>query len=136
MTRLFHPIKAPVFALGLVVSLTSLSFADGMRLDAVQEKRAAALSHELRCMVCQNQSIDESDAPLARDLRQLVREKILSGASDQAIKSDLVARYGEFILLNPAFEPSTYALWGAPLLTMVIGLGLAWRWIKNQTPEA
>ena len=83
--------------------------------DRQLEARARALSAELRCLVCQNQSIDDSDAPLARDLRLLVRERLKEGDSDAAVRSFLVARYGEFVLLKPAFGPHTWALWLAPL---------------------
>ena len=125
-----------VCAFALALSVTPALRAAEPNLSLADEQRATALSHELRCMVCQNQSIEDSDAPLARDLRQLVREKIALGESDTVIKNDLVARYGEFILLNPAFEPSTYLLWGAPVVALLIGFALAWRWIKNQRFEA
>ena len=91
------------------------------------ESRARDLSRELRCMVCQNQSIDDSDAPLARDLRLLVRERITAGDSDNQVLDFLVARYGEFVLLKPRFEGHTLLLW---LLTplLLIGGGVAlWR---------
>jgi cytochrome c-type biogenesis protein CcmH len=83
--------------------------------DPALEARARALSAELRCMVCQNQSIDDSDAPLAADLRVLVRERLTAGDSDAEVIGFLVARYGEFILLKPRFGWHTVALWGAPL---------------------
>ena len=88
------------------------------------ESRARALSQELRCMVCQNQSIDDSDAPLARDLRLLVRERIASGDSDAQVIDFLVARYGEFVLLKPRFSSHTLLLWLLPPLALVGG-GLA-----------
>src|ERR1700741_4508081 len=84
---------------------------DEIMADPVKEARARDLSRELRCMVCQNQSIDDSDAPLARDLRLLVRERIASGDSDNQVIDFLVARYGEFVLLKPRFEPQTLLLW-------------------------
>ena len=87
------------------------------------EGRARALSHELRCMVCQNQSIDDSDAPLARDLRILVRERLKAGDSDSQVLDFLVARYGEFVLLRPRFEWQTALLWLAPL--GILGAGAA-----------
>src|SRR5258708_26515028 len=83
--------------------------------DPKLEGRARALSHELRCMVCQNQSIDDSDAPLARDLRILVRERLKAGDSDTQVLDFLVARYGEFVLLRPRFEWRTALLWLPPL---------------------
>ena len=79
------------------------------------ESRARALSRELRCMVCQNQSIDDSDAPLARDLRMLVRERLTAGDSDGQVIDFLVVRYGEFVLLKPRIAWHTAILWGAPL---------------------
>jgi cytochrome c-type biogenesis protein CcmH len=92
--------------------------------DPVKELRARDLSRELRCMVCQNQSIDDSEAPLARDLRLLVRERITAGDSDAQVIDFLVARYGEFVLLKPRFTPHTLLLWLLPPLAL-IGGGLA-----------
>jgi cytochrome c-type biogenesis protein CcmH len=89
--------------------------------DPALEARARALSAELRCMVCQNQSIDDSDAPLARDLRILLREHIAAGESDAEVIDFLVARYGEFILLKPRFNVNTALLWIVPPAVLVIG---------------
>jgi len=89
--------------------------------DPKLEARARALSHELRCMVCQNQSIDDSDAPLAHDLRVLVRDRLKAGDSDQQVLDFLVARYGEFVLLKPRFEWQTLPLWLAPIAVLFIG---------------
>ena len=97
---------------------------DEIMSDPVKEARARDLSRELRCMVCQNQSIDDSDAPLARDLRLLVRERIGSGDSDSQVMDFLVARYGEFVLLKPRFTPQTLLLWLLPPLVLAGG-GLA-----------
>ncbi|MGL1664158.1 cytochrome c-type biogenesis protein, partial [Vibrio parahaemolyticus] len=85
------------------------------------EARARELSKELRCMVCQNQSIDDSDAPLARDLRLLVRERITAGDSDKQVMDFLVARYGEFVLLKPRLNPRTALLWLLPPLALMGG---------------
>jgi cytochrome c-type biogenesis protein CcmH len=85
------------------------------------EARARALSVQLRCMVCQNESIDESSADLARDLRLLVRERLEAGDSDDQIRSFLVHRYGDFILLKPPFKPETWLLWSAPFLILLAG---------------
>jgi cytochrome c-type biogenesis protein CcmH len=94
--------------------------------DADLEMRARALSKELRCMVCQNQSIDDSDAPLARDLRVLLRERLQAGDTDQQVLDFLTARYGEFVLLRPRFSGRTAVLWLTPLGILLIGaLGLA-----------
>src|SRR5204862_687944 len=94
---------------------------DEVLADPVLEARARVLSKELRCMVCQNQSIDDSDAPLARDLRILVRERLQAGDSDQRVIDFLVARYGEFVLLNPRFSAHIALLWVAHAPLLVIG---------------
>jgi len=91
--------------------------------DPALESRARALSAELRCMVCQNQSIDDSDAALAKDLRVLVRERIQSGDSDDEVIEYVVARYGEFVLLRPPFNSRTLFLWFAPVL-LLLGVGV------------
>jgi cytochrome c-type biogenesis protein CcmH len=103
---------------------------DEIMADPAKEARARDLSRELRCMVCQNQSIDDSDAPLARDLRLLVRERIASGDSDSQVIDFLVARYGEFVLLKPRFTPHTLLLWLLPPLALAGG-GLA-LWFYNR----
>lgn len=89
--------------------------------DTALEARARNLSRELRCMVCQNQSIDDSDAPLARDLRLLVRERLKAGDSDTQILDFLVARYGDFVLLKPRFTSHTALLWLLPALVLIAG---------------
>ena len=103
---------------------------DEIMADPVKEARARDLSHELRCMVCQNQSIDDSEAPLARDLRLLVRERIAAGDSDAQVIDFLVARYGEFVLLKPRLERQTLLLWLLPPLALVGG-GLA-LWLHSR----
>jgi cytochrome c-type biogenesis protein CcmH len=90
--------------------------------DPVLESRARAISHDLRCMVCQNQSIDDSEAPLARDLRLLVRERLKAGDSDGQVVDFMVARYGEFVLLKPRVSWHTAILWGAPLTILIAGM--------------
>jgi cytochrome c-type biogenesis protein CcmH len=112
---------------------------DEIMADPAKEARARDLSRELRCMVCQNQSIDDSEAPLARDLRLLVRERIAAGDSDAQVIDFLVARYGEFVLLKPRFESQTLLLWLLPPLVLGGG-GLAlWmqarRRAKGVSPE-
>ena len=92
----------------------------GERLaDAAQEARARRISQELRCLVCQNQSIDDLIAELARDLRLLVRERIVAGDTDAQVLAFVEARYGEFVLLRPPFKPHTLALWLTPLLLLI-----------------
>jgi cytochrome c-type biogenesis protein CcmH len=103
---------------------------DEIMSDPVKEARARDLSRELRCMVCQNQSIDDSEAPLARDLRLLVRERIAAGDSNAQVLDFLVARYGEFVLLKPRFEPATLLLWLLSPLALAGG-GLA-LWACNR----
>jgi cytochrome c-type biogenesis protein CcmH len=90
--------------------------------NASLEQRARDLSARLRCMVCQNQSIDDSDAPLARDLRLLVRERITAGDSDEDVIDYLVSRYGDFVLLRPRVRWDTALLWGTPILLLGIGI--------------
>ena len=90
--------------------------------DPALEARAREISHDLRCMVCQNQSIDDFEAPLARDLRLLVRERLKAGDSDRQVVDFMVARYGEFVLLKPRVSWHTAILWGAPLTILIIGL--------------
>ena len=94
---------------------------DEMLKDPNLEARARELSRELRCMVCQNQSIDDSEAPLARDLRLLVRERLTKGDTDQQVLDFLVARYGEFVLLKPPLEGRTIILWTLPPLALLAG---------------
>ena len=109
---------------------------DEIMSDPVKELRARDLSRELRCMVCQNQSIDDSEAPLARDLRLLVRERIAAGDSDAQVIDFLVARYGEFVLLKPRLESHTLLLWLLPPSTLAGG-GLAlWLNTRRRTAKA
>ncbi len=89
--------------------------------DPKLEARARALSQELRCLVCQNQSIDDSAAPLAHDLRVILRERLAAGDSDQQAVGYLVARYGDFVLLRPPFQPDTWALWFGPAAILLLG---------------
>jgi cytochrome c-type biogenesis protein CcmH len=114
-------------ALAVLIAFVAASHAlavepDEMLPNPALEARARAISKELRCMVCQNESIDESQAPLARDLRLLVRRRIMAGDSDKQIIDFLVARYGEFILLKPPLSWNTVALWGAPPAFLILGI--------------
>jgi cytochrome c-type biogenesis protein CcmH len=125
-------ILACLFALALIMG-SPVAYAvqpDEIMADPAKESRARDLSRELRCMVCQNQSIDDSEAPLARDLRLLVRERIAAGDSDAQVIDFLVARYGEFVLLKPRLEPRTLLLWLLPPLALAGG-GLA-LWIQGR----
>ncbi len=112
---------------------------DEVLADPTLEARARVLSKELRCMVCQNQSIDDSDAPLARDLRILVRERLQAGDSDTQVLDFLVARYGEFVLLKPRFSGHTAILWLMPVIVLLIGamtLVVAWRRYRRRSAAA
>ncbi|TPK92052.1 cytochrome c-type biogenesis protein CcmH [Mesorhizobium sp. B2-4-12] len=119
----------PRLSLTSIVLLLALLFAgaahavkpDEMLADPALETRARALSEGLRCMVCQNQSIDESDADLARDLRILVRQRLVAGDSDQQVMDYVVSRYGEFVLLKPRFDLRNALLWGTPVLLLLVG---------------
>jgi cytochrome c-type biogenesis protein CcmH len=123
------------FSAGLALAVTP----DEMLADPKLDARAEALSAQLRCMVCQNESIDESEAPLAHDIRVLVRQKILAGDSDAQIRAFLVARYGDFILLKPPFKPETFLLWTAPILLLLAGgaaIALSFKQHKTPVPLA
>jgi cytochrome c-type biogenesis protein CcmH len=119
-----------VFLLALIVlfSLAAPAWAavqpDEMLRDPGLEARARTLSQQLRCMVCQNESIDDSDAPLAHDLRVLVRERLQAGDSDRQVLDFLVARYGEFVLLKPRLSWQTAILWGLPPVFLLGGIAL------------
>ncbi|WP_372622884.1 cytochrome c-type biogenesis protein [Falsiroseomonas sp.] len=102
----------------------AVSNPDDMLPDPAQEARARALGREIRCMVCQNQSIEDSEVGLARDLRLIVRERITAGDSDSQIMAFLHDRYGDFVLLKPPFAWSTAVLWATPLVAVLAGLGL------------
>jgi cytochrome c-type biogenesis protein CcmH len=107
-----------------------------MLADPALEKRARAISAELRCLVCQNQSIDDSDAPLAGDLRRLVRDRLQAHDTDAQVLDYVVARYGEFVLLKPRFELSTLLLWLTPVLVLLGGLALILRAAKPSVSPA
>jgi cytochrome c-type biogenesis protein CcmH len=109
------------FALSLLIGPALAVQPDEILKDPALESRARTLSQELRCMVCQNQSIDDSDAPLAKDLRVLVRERLTAGDSDTQVIDFLVSRYGEFVLLKPRFSMHTLLLWLAPFAAVIIG---------------
>lgn len=110
-----------VFALLLPVAAHALSSPSEMLPNPVQEKRAEEIGDQLRCLVCQNESIEQSSAGLARDLRHIIREQVVEGRSNKQIIAWMVARYGDFVLLKPPFNYSTLLLWGAPVLALGIG---------------
>ncbi len=103
--------------------------------DPAQEARARAIFADVRCLVCQNESIDDSEAELAGDLRKVVREQVKAGRSDAEIKRFLTDRYGEFVLMTPAFSLGNLALWGGPFLVVVLGAGLLLGRLRNRPGE-
>jgi len=117
------------FLLLILIIIFNLSFADSFSVepeefleDKKMEMRARQISKNIRCMICQNQSIDESNATIAKDLRILIREKIKEGYKDKDIYNFLTERYGDFILLKPAFNINTFALWIFPIIFLLIGV--------------
>jgi cytochrome c-type biogenesis protein CcmH len=113
---------AALLALAVLVGVPARASTGPEKLsDPRQEARAVALQRQLRCVVCQGESLDESNAPLADDIRRLIRNMIQQGRSDQAIESYLVAKYGDFILMKPPLEPETYLLWFGPLIVVILG---------------
>jgi cytochrome c-type biogenesis protein CcmH len=120
-------IRAVTLVILLSMALSSLAWAvepNEMLSDPALEARARALSQDLRCLVCQNESIDDSGAPLAHDIRVLVRERIKAGDTDRQVLDFLVARYGEFVLLKPPLSWHTAALWGLPPAILLIGIAV------------
>lgn len=104
--------------------------------DLVLEGRARHISEGLRCLVCQNQSIDDSHAPLARDLRLLVRERLKAGDSDTAVRAYVVERYGDFVLLKPPFNVATLLLWLTPVALLLLAGGFAFRQFRTEAPRS
>ena len=131
--------KRLLFAFALLAAAPALSVQpDEMLADPALEARARVISEGLRCVVCQNQSIDDSDAPLAKDLRLVVREQLKLGKSDADTTAYIVARYGNFVLLKPPVEPATWALWAGPFAVLFIGgAGVAlWSRRRRSAEEA
>ncbi|MCA0422124.1 MAG: cytochrome c-type biogenesis protein CcmH [Proteobacteria bacterium] len=130
--------KRSLLAAAIVLWATlALALAPSERLaDPAQEARARELSAELRCLVCQNQSIDDSDADLAKDLRRLVRERIVAGDSNAEVKEFLVRRFGEFVLLKPSFSIRNALLWLLPLVVLMFGFVASRRLFARRTSGA
>ena len=105
---------------------------DEMLADPALEARAKDISLGLRCLVCQNETIDESNAGLAHDIRVLLRERLVAGDTDQAAVQAIVDRYGEFVLLQPRLHGATMVLWFGPLAILLIALGGGWLWLRNR----
>jgi cytochrome c-type biogenesis protein CcmH len=115
----------------LLALLPSLAIAqmvtrDGVNLTAQQEQRAEGIGGQLRCLVCQNESIEGSSAGLAKQLRIIIRQQVVEGASDKDIMNYMVQRYGIFVLLKPPFSPLTFLLYASPFLALIIGFFVAW----------
>ncbi len=124
-------ILAIITSIGLGPSVAWAVQPDEVLKNPVLEREARQISEGLRCLVCQNQSIDDSEAPLARDLRILVRERLKAGDTPRQVVDFIVARYGEFVLLKPPFDEKTYLLWFAPLLLLGAGAYLAYRLFRR-----
>jgi cytochrome c-type biogenesis protein CcmH len=134
--------------LGLVLAAIILAFAslaqadpqdptrDRPLADPVQEARARAFMHEIRCVVCQSQAIDESDAEIAAQLRNAIREQMAAGKNEDEIRDYLVARYGDFVLLKPPFKPATLLLWVGPFALVAIGFGIVLLQRRQKTAAA
>ncbi len=124
-------ISSIIFGIAMIVAFlgaTGTAWAtqpDEMLSNPKLETRARSIGEELRCLVCQNQSIDDSEADLAHDLRVLVRQRILAGDTDEQVKQYIVARYGNYVLLKPPFDAETYLLWFGPLLLLLAAAGIA-----------
>jgi cytochrome c-type biogenesis protein CcmH len=127
---------AVLASLGLAAAPIEAVEPDEVLDDPILETRARDLSRILRCPVCQNESIDSSSADLARDLRILVRERLVAGDSDQQVLDFLVASYGDYILLQPPLKPRTYLLWFGPVLVLLLGLGVVLRLRARRRPAA
>lgn len=104
--------------------------------DPAMEARARNLQRQLRCLVCQGESVDESGSPFAADVRALVRRQMAEGRTDQQIQDFLVARYGDFILMRPPMQPNTWLLWLSPFLVLAAGGGVAWVTIRRAQRRA
>lgn len=124
--------KITVLSLILFVTPALAIQPDEILKDTVLEERARVISKELRCLVCQNQSIDDSDAPLARDLRVLVRERLQAGESNEEVINFVVDRYGDFVLLRPPVKASTLVLWLSPVSALIVGIFLLLTWFRKQ----
>jgi cytochrome c-type biogenesis protein CcmH len=128
-------LRGLIAALVGVLSLAAASDPAERLPDPAQEARARALFQDVRCLVCQNESIDDSEAELAHDLRQIVREQVKAGRSDVQIKQFLTDRYGEFVLMRPRLSIANVALWGGPFLVVAAGLVLLFVRLRNRSPE-
>jgi cytochrome c-type biogenesis protein CcmH len=128
-------LRALLAALAGVLCIAAASDPSERLADPAQEARSRHLFQDVRCLVCQNESIDDSEAELAHDLRQVVRQQVAAGRSDTQIKQFLTDRYGEFVLMKPSFSMANLALWLAPFLIVAAGLALLFGRLRNRSPE-
>lgn len=129
-------LRAFLAALAGVACLAAASDPAERLPDPAQEARAREIFRDVRCLVCQNESIDDSEAELAQDLRQIVREQVKSGKDEAEIKRFLTDRYGEFVLLTPSFSVGNLALWGVPFLVVIAGVALLFARLRKRTFDA
>ncbi len=135
LAAVFAPVPAAVLVLGLMAGpAQALSDPAEMLHDPALEARAEQVGSQLRCLVCQNESIEDSGADLARDLRAIVRQRVAAGDSDRQVVAWMVARYGDFVRLRPPLDAATLLLWGSPFLALFAGLGAAW--LARRRPAA
>lgn len=120
-------LAAPGYVLGLALAAPAWAIDDPREMlpDPAEEARAEAIGSQLRCLVCQNESIEDSRADLARDLRAIVRQRVQAGESNRAVIAWMVARYGNFVRLRPPFDATTVLLWASPVLALLVGAGAA-----------
>jgi len=129
-------LRAAITALAAALCLAAAADPAERLADPALEARARAIFQDVRCLVCQNESIDDSSAELAADLRKMVREQVAAGRSDGEVRRFLTDRYGEFVLLKPSFSPGNAALWLAPFAVVGCGLLLLWTGLRNRKPES
>lgn len=136
MVTRWHQLATALIIAMLVCSSAFAVEPDEILSDLALEARARSISGGLRCLVCQNQSIDDSNAPLARDLRLLVRDRLKAGDSDEDVRAYIVSRYGEFVLLRPPLNIRTVLLWLAPLLVLLAAITIAVRVFVRRQPSS
>lgn len=136
MVTRWHRLATALISAMLVCSSAFAVEPDEILSDLALEARARSISADLRCLVCQNQSIDDSNAPLARDLRLLVRDRLKAGDSDEDVRAYIVSRYGEFVLLRPPLNIRTVLLWLAPLLVLLAAITIAIRVFVRRPPSS
>ena len=118
----------------LVLAFSLVAFSVLAQEDPALERRVASLAHELRCLVCQNQTLADSNAPLAQDLRNQIREQLKAGKSERDVIDFMVARYGDFVLYRPPFKAATVALWTGPFVLLLLGAWLLVRRVRKKAP--